>query len=306
MIIKKSSTTIRETSHETQKARAVRRAGIIWFCIAGLLSTIINLNMRFLNEAYGYHPFQLVFCYSLLGAALYLPSMVRGGLSLTTHCPRYYVLRALLEIAGFSCIFFALPHLPFTVLITLTFTTPLIGGVFAVWLLHEDMNWRKISGLVIGFVGIVTVTNPTSASFDWWYMLPVVAACFFALCGVLIRLMARTDPPTRIAARTLILMALFSLPLAIFYWQVPLMAHLPYFIGLAVLVAAVQYSVGNALQKIELSLAHPFMFLNLIWSSLIGWVVFNESLAVSTMSGACIIIAGVVVSAWQKKSLTTY
>jgi drug/metabolite transporter (DMT)-like permease len=221
-------------------------------------------------------------------------------LSLHTHCARFYAMRALLEIAGFSCIFFALPHLPFTVLITLTFTTPLIGTVFAVWLLHEVMSWRKIIGLCIGFIGIITVTNPTSGEFTLWYLLPVVAACFFALCGVLIRYMARTEPPTRIAARTLMLMAVFSLPLAASHWQTPFMAHIPYFIGLALLVAAVQFAVGNALQKIELTVAHPFMFLNLIWSSLIAWLVFNESLAISTMIGACIIIAGVVVSAWHK------
>jgi drug/metabolite transporter (DMT)-like permease len=280
-----------------------KQQGIIWFCIAGFLSVVINLNMRYLNQTFGYHPFQLVFSYSLLGAALYLPAIMKGRMSFATTRAKLYNIRALLEIGGFVFMFFALSQIPFAVLVSITFTTPLIGTIFAVYMLGENMNAQKIIGLVVGFVGIIVVSNPFGAKFSMAYLLPVLAACCFAMCGVLIRIMSRTEPPTRIAARTLAMMALFSLPLALTEMRLPDANHLPYFLAIAGLVALVQFAVGNALQKIELTVAHPFMFLNLIWSSSFAWLLFDEKIDIITIFGAIIIIVGIVINSYNFNSI---
>jgi drug/metabolite transporter (DMT)-like permease len=165
------------------------------------------------------------------------------------------------------------------------------------------MNAQKIIGLCVGFAGIIVVSNPLGANFSTTYFLPILAACCFAMCGVLIRIMSRTEPPTRIAARTLAMMALLSSPLALTEMKIPEIAHLPYFLSIAALVAAVQFSVGNALQKIELSVAHPFMFLNLIWSSSFAWLLFDEKIDQTTIIGATIIIAGIVINTYNRKPI---
>ncbi len=278
-----------------------KQQGIMWFCISGLLSVIININMKYLNHTFNYHPFQLVFCYSLLGSSLYLPAILRGKIRFSTTRSGLYSVRAILEITGFMCMFFALAKIPFAVLVTLTFTTPLIGTIFAVYMLGEKINQQKIIGLMVGFIGIISVTNPFGAEFQLAYLLPMLAACCFALCGVTIRLLAKTEPPSRIAARTLVMMALFSAPFAATQARLPDVSHLPYFALMAILVAAVQFSVGNALQKIELSVAHPFMFLNLIWSSTFAWLLFDEKIASTTVIGAIIIIIGIIINAYGDK-----
>lgn len=275
--------------------------GILWFCLSGFLSVAININMKYLSMKLGYHPFQLVFSYSLLGALIYAPLLLSGKLTLKTEKPSLYKVRALLEIGGFACVFFSLPHIPFAVLVSITFATPLIGTVMAVYILKEQMNKIKTFSLMVGFVGILIVTNPFGAGFKLVYFLPLIGSFCFALCGVLIRIMGRTEPPIRVAARTLIMMALFSLPLASINWQQPILEHFGFFGLLALMVALVQFSVGNALQKIPLTIAHPFMFLNLIWSSLFGWLIFGEGLSMQTIIGASVIVLGVIINARAAK-----
>jgi drug/metabolite transporter (DMT)-like permease len=273
-------------------------AGILWFCLSGFLSVAININMKYLSQILGYHPFQLVFCYSLLGATIYAPLLVKGNLTLRTAKPALYNCRALLEIGGFSCVFFSLAHIPFAVLVSITFATPIIGTIMAVYILKEQMSKAKSLSLIVGFAGILIITNPFGEKFKLIYFLPLVSAFCFALCGVMLRIMGRTEPPMRVASRTLLIMSALTFPLAVLYWQQPELHHLPFFILMGLMVAMVQFAVGNALQKIPLTIAHPFVFLNLIWSALFGWLFFAESLSWQTMAGATIIVLGVAINAW--------
>jgi drug/metabolite transporter (DMT)-like permease len=89
---------------------------------------------------------------------------------------------------------------------------------------------------------------------------------------------------------------LWTFPMAIPHWQTPSTTHIPYLMLLAVMAGAVQFCVGNALKHIKLTTAQPFMFLNLIWSALLGWLVFHEQVAFATILGAAFIIAGITLN----------
>jgi drug/metabolite transporter (DMT)-like permease len=271
--------------------------GILWFCASGFLSTTINSLMRVLSEDMGYHPFQLVFFYSVMGAVMYLPLIAHEKGTFRSQNPKLYGLRSVLEVGGFTLTFFAITLIPFATFTTLMFTVPLIGAVAAVLFLGEHMTPQKWVGLALGFVGIVVVSKPDFSIAQWDLLLPLGASLCFALCGVLIRKMTlRSEPPKRIAFLTLSLMALLTLPLALSHWQTPSATHVPYLILLALMAGAVQFCVGNALKYIKLTTAQPFMFLNLLWSVALGWWLFEESVAWETVLGAAFIFAGILVS----------
>ncbi len=277
-----------------------RHSGMRWFVLTGALSVVINTLMRVLSESFGYHPFQLVFFYSAMGAGLYLPAFLRSPHLLHTKRVKLYATRAVLEVSAFSLVFLSLTLLPFAMFTTLTFTTPIIASFAAVYLLGEHMTPRKWIGLLMGFSGIIIVANPSSESTTLAVLLPVAASVCFAGCGVSIRKLAHSEPPARIAFITLSMMAVVSFPLALPFWQSPSVAHIPYLLILASLVAAVQFCVGQALQRVELSVAQPLLFLNLIWSIILGYLLFGEQVQLTTMLGACCIVAGVIYSVRQK------
>jgi drug/metabolite transporter (DMT)-like permease len=279
--------------------------GIMWFCASGFLSTAINSLIRLLSDDMGYHAFQLVFFYSLMGAVMYLPMVAHEKGAFHTPNPKLYAMRSILEVGGFTLTFFAITLIPFAMLTTLMFTVPLIGAVAAVFFLGEHMTIQKWAGLLFGFIGIVIVSKPDFAIARWELLLPLCASVCFALCGVLIRKMTlKAEPPKRIAFLTLSLMALLTLPLALQHWQTPALNHLPYLALLALMAGAVQFCVGNALKYIKLTTAQPFMFLNLLWSALFGWWLFHESVAWETILGALFIFTGIIVSIKSNKDST--
>jgi drug/metabolite transporter (DMT)-like permease len=289
------STTFSSSGRDSERINHV--VGILWFMGSGFLSVCINTLMRVLTTDFHYHPLQLVFFYSIMGAAMYLPHVLRHRADYRLERPRLYVARALLEIGGFTLVFYSLTLLHFATMTVLMFTVPIIGALAAVWLLGESMTRNKWLGLLLGFGGICVVANPDVNALQWAVILPLGASLCFAFCAVCIRKLASSgQAPSKIAFTTLTLMALLSSPLALTHWHTPDVADTPYLLLLAVMVGAVQFCVGQALQKIPLTTAQPFMFFNLIWSSLIGFVLFDESVALATFLGSCLIVSGVALS----------
>lgn len=277
------------------------KIGMVWFVLTGLQSVLVNTTMRLMIDNFGYHAFQLVFFYSAMAAGMYLPSLLRNpALYIPKEHKTLYAFRGVMEVVGFSLIFYSLSVLPFAVVTVLSFVTPAFGALAAIVFLKEKMTTPKWVGMIAGFVGVLIVAQPGSEDIGWEVILPVAAAAAFALCIVCIRILTRTEPPSRIAFVTLGLMACFSLPLAVPHWQMPELSHVPWLITLALQVAAVQYSVGKALQKIDLTTSQPFMFLGLIWSSIIGYFLFGEVVDQYTVLGAVIIVAGIVYSVRRK------
>lgn len=272
------------------------RSGILWFIFTGLQSVLVNTMMRTLNQDFGYHPFQLVFFYSAMAACLYIPSVIRNPSRYRPVRKMPYLVRGFCEVVAFSCIFYALSRMPFAMLTVLSFIMPIFGSFAAIWFLGEQMNKRKWIGLGLGFLGICIIANPDTSNVGWAVLLPIASAAIFSICVVCIRSLAQTDPPARVAFVTLVLMATFSLPLAATHWQTPALAHIPWLLVLAAQVASVQLCAGKALQKIDLTTAQPFMFLNLIWASIVGYLLFDEIVSWTTALGAVIIICGIVYS----------
>lgn len=270
--------------------------GLAWFVMKGVFDVVVNSNMRFMSDSFGYHPFQLVFFYSAMAAVTYLPTVLRRPRAYLPQRSRLYVLRGLLEVAAFSLLFYAVTMMPFATFTSLTFITPVIASVMAVLLLGEQMTMRKWIGLALGFIGILIIARPDAATFNWGVVMILGAATGFSCCGVIIRTLAQDEPPSRIAFGTLCMMALFSLPLAVTHWQMPVIAHLPFLAILGLGSATCQFCVGKALQKLNLTTVQPLSFLALIWSSIVGYIWFGESVAWSAVIGAVCIISGVIYS----------
>ncbi len=272
-------------------------AGLLWFVAKGVFDVLVNSDMRFLSDVYGYHPFQLVFFYSAIAAAAYLPSVIRNPGQYRTERPRLYIARGVLEVIGFTLIFTAVTMMPFAMFTVLTFITPVIASLVAVRFLGEEMTARKWIGLALGFTGVVIVSRPEAMeAFNLGVLLIIGAAFCFAFCAITIRSLARTEPPSRIAFVTLVLMALFSLPLAIPNWQTPTLEHVPYLALLAIGAAGAQFCVGMALQRVDVTTVQPIGFLTLIWSSVIGFLWFDEVVEWATIIGAVCIVAGITYS----------
>jgi drug/metabolite transporter (DMT)-like permease len=268
--------------------------GIIWMIVTGFLAVCIYAMALQLHRHFGYHPFQIVFFYNVAGLVFYLPFVLRRHISLKTTQPKLFLTRGLLEFMGFSLSITGLTMLPMPVHTSLSFTSPLFGSLAAVLLLREVNNIHRWISLLIGFVGVLIVSRPGVTSFDVPALFVLAGALCFAFCGVTIKKLTATEPMGRIAFYMMLVTACVALPFALSEWKEPTREVLPYLLVLGVMVAMVQFTVSLAYSKADMTVILPFNFLNLVWSSLLAYFLFDQMVDSWTILGGTVILGAAV------------
>ena len=227
---------------------------------------------------------------SFLLVAIFFNPWTRPGL-LRTHSLKRQCARAGCLVLSTVCAFSALRFLPLTEFTSITFSSPLIVALIAGPLLGESIGARRLAAVLTGFVGVLVVTRPGSHGVHPAVVLALVTACSNAFYSVATRLVAGHDAPETTLFYTGLVGSLLVLPAAPFVCTAPTSAP----VWLAMAGAASFGALGHWL----LILAHkhapastvaPFFYVQLLWATLLGWVVFGEVPDRWTLIGGAIVM----------------
>jgi drug/metabolite transporter (DMT)-like permease len=118
---------------------------------------------------------------------------------------------------------------------------------------------------------------------------PVFAASF-----LITKHLTRTEKPGVIVMWQSITVTLFSLPLALMNWQAPTLWQWGGFMVAGVLGTIGHYSLTKAFSVADISATQSLRFLDLVWASLLGWLVFGDFPSQWTWLGAAVILVSTV------------
>ncbi len=264
---------------------------------------------------------QIVLFYNSCALLFMLPWLMRRRIRKPRKVEwKLFTLRAFLEFSAFTLLFAAIGSgVPLPVVTTLEFSSPLLGTALAVLIFKERSDLHTWLALAIGFIGVLVVIRPGAASFEMTSLLVMAATFFFAGCSMTIKALSRTQRPSHIAFFMLWMTAIIALPFSIFgwdmqtqslaiVWHTPALHQVPWLLVLGALVYVVQFAVGKAFSKADLTVVLPIFFTGIIWSSGYGYFIFDETLDAMTFIGAAFIIAATMYSTWraEKRHRTTH
>jgi drug/metabolite transporter (DMT)-like permease len=260
------------------------------------------------NGGLGYNPFQVLFLYSVIATACMLPWAIkqgRKGLAPALQRWKPYSLRAVIEYTAYALTLIALSYLGtnFTLPMhtALNFITPLLATVVTIFVLKEKSYAHTWIALVIGFIGVLVITRPgmIPASPGVFYVLG--AALAFSFCGVVIKILCSTESPSHIAFFMLLMTTIFSIPMGIIHWQTPSSEAWLWIAVIGVLSYAVQVLVGKAISKVPYMVIIPLNFVSLVFSAILGWIVYSQPLDKWTLLGAVMILAGCIYNTFRTR-----
>lgn len=263
---------------------------VLWILLTSVTTSSVNAIAKSL--ATDLHAFQLVFFYSALALLGFLPMLVRGKISLPPPGTRLlYVARAVLEFIGFSLVFYCVSRLPLPQVTSLQFLAPLLGSLSAVLFLREQASLHSWLALLGGVVGVLIITRPDVGAVQKEMLLVILAAVCFATCSNLIKLLSRRQSAMNIAFYMLLFTGVLGGVAAVPVWQ-PVPDSMWGMLGLmGLLVFTAQCAVAQAMSRADLVFVLPFFFLNMVWSSLYGYLFFNEIVTVPSIVGSVVILA---------------
>ncbi len=173
---------------------------------------------------------------------------------------------------------------------TLFFSNPLLILLFSALLLREPVGARRWAAVAVGFVGVVLVIQPGSTRFGWAALLPLLAAASSALYHVTTPMLARTEDPVTSLYFTALVAGIGLCAVVPFFWT-PLDAMGWLGIGvLGVLGTVGHFLLIRAFESAPASTLSPFMYLYLVWATILGWLVFSDIPGLATVAGALVIL----------------
>ena len=222
----------------------------------------------------------------------------RGLALLRTQHPRFHLARGLLLILSSGLAFLSLSLLPVGEFTAVVMVTPLLVTLMAARLLREKvrpLQWLFVGG---GFLGTLLVVRPGGESFSWVLLLPLTLVLVNTAFQLLTSRMAQTEDPLTLQFYTAWIGALVAgLPVFWFWQPVP-----DWRLWAAILFLGLASSLGHLLliwsfRKAPASALMPFMYAQIAFGMLGGWLVFRHRPDAIAVSGMVLIATSGVAAA---------
>ena len=250
-------------------------------------------------------PQQIIFLrYVVVSVLILLFCICRGQRNLLkTAQPKLQILRGLC-LAVCSLIFvFALKHLPLELCAAISFVSPLFVTALSIPFLGERVGLRRWIAVVIGLLSVLMILRPGGVTFQMAMLLPLGSSLCWAMALILTRLMRDSEQALTVLAWSSLVGVVAVSPLVWPVWQMPNSSQWMILILLGVFNGLGQYLVIRAFMRASASLLAPFSYSIIIWSMLIGLIVFNSFPDGITLIGTAILIAaGLYI--WYREKVT--
>ena len=236
---------------------------------------------------------------------LLLAARAPGGLraaARTAH-PVLQSVRGLLLIAEIVVIVFAFTKLGLIETHAVFVCYPLLVAALSGPVLGEKVGWRRWSAILAGFVGVLIILQPGSDVFSIHALLPFGAALSFAVYGLLTRYVSRTDTSSSSLFWIAVIGAIAITPFGIAHWQPMHGIDWLYMAALCFTSILGHWLLIRAYDVAEASAVQPFAYVQVPIISMLGLLIFDESLRPSVVLGSAIVVAAGVFTLWRQRQL---
>lgn len=201
----------------------------------------------------------------------------RGRRVFLTRHPKFQLARGLLLFACSILAFFSLKYMPVGEFTAIALLAPLVITVFAAWKLKEKIRPLRWTLLVGGFIGTLVIIRPGTHHFDWTVLLPLMLVITNSAFQLLTSQMAKTEDPITMHFYTGWIGTILASLVLPFVWEMPA----DWTVWLQLLIMGVLASIGHFLLILAYGRAPaatltPYMYAQIAFGVLGGWVVFHH------------------------------
>lgn len=280
------------------------RAALPLIVAAGLCFSTLDATAKFLVQE---HTLFIVVWARYAGQMLVVTpiSWHRGGGDFwrTRHLAMQLA-RSLCLVIATLCFFGALRFLPLAEASAITFLAPMFAVFLSMPVLGEKPTRARWIAAIVGFVGILILVRPGAAAFHPAAALLVLAALANALYQLLTRKLPNDTPYTTLFYSALVGTAVLSLALPVAELPKEVTAHDAVFLLLLGVFAGLgHYLLIGAFLAAPASLVAPFAYLQMIWATLYGYVVFGQLPDGFSAIGMAVIVASGVGLVWHERRM---
>ena len=206
-----------------------------------------------------------------------------------------HFVRCFFGLVALLSIFTALRNLPLATVTSISFAAPIFTTIFSIFLLKEKVGYFRWLAVIVGFVGIIIITEPGLSSLNFYYIFPIIFVLGMSYVAITIRQLSSTEPVWLISLNfsvVIMLAGVFTIP---YGWIIPdikdllLLSLIGIFGGVANLWLSQSYKLS------EVSLVTPLKYLALVFAIIFGYFIWEEIPSIKTLLGASLVVISSVI-----------
>jgi len=270
-----------------------------------ILMALISAVVKTLSLTY---PLGEILLFRFIFAMLFFWVILFSGVGITalsTKRPLEHAIRSFSGICSLGLFYYAVTVIPIADATALAYSAPIFITLFSVFLLDEAIGLRRWLAVIVGFIGVVLITQPGGADWNAGFTAAVGSAITGALVAIWLRRLSSSEKSVSIglyynSTGTLVCMAwvIYS------GWVSPQGDDLLIFLIFGLMCAAQQWLLTISFRYAEASLLAPFEYLAMIFAAIVGYIFWDEIPVLTTWLGAGVIAASGLFIFMRKSQLS--
>ncbi|WP_440690799.1 DMT family transporter [Candidatus Pelagibacter sp. HIMB1782] len=212
-----------------------------------------------------------------------------------TTRPVLHFKRCLAGLIALVSIFVALRNLPLATVVSISFAAPIFITIFSIFLLNEKVGLYRWMAVLVGFLGIIFITEPGFSALNVYYIYPIIFCLGLSYVAIAIRKLSSTEPAWLISfffSFSIMLLSFLS-----FYqgWILPSLLDLFLLSMVGILGGLANLWLSQSYKYSEVSLVSPLKYLGLVFAIIFGYFIWNEIPTSKTLLGALLVIVSSII-----------
>lgn len=248
-------------------------------------------------------PLEVSWIRSVVVMAITLP-IVYARIGRQAFAPRHpfrQIVRGAAVLGSSLLYLTGLAYLPLADTSAINFIWPVLITVLSVIFLGEKVGLRRWGATVLGFIGMLIIIRPGSSAFQMAAIYPTGAAVMWAFASLMTRGMTSTDPPETTIFWSALVMLVGTTVLLPYFWTTPgwYEISLGVFVGIGSAVA--HALIVFAFERASAATLAPFAYLQLVWATLLGYLMFSTIPDRWILTGSVLIVISGIYTAHRER-----
>ncbi len=235
----------------------------------------------------------IVFFQYLICFLFTLPWILRNGTkALKTVYPWQHAIRGISGCLCFYLYYLALKHIPLVDASLLRNSAPLVVPLVLLAGYSIAIPKARWLPLVVGFVGIMLILRPGQQGFSLWHFVGFLSGAGLAISMVLTRVLAQSEPESRILFYYFFVSLLFVVPFFIINYRPIPLSLIPWLIAVGVAMYYTFALYTRAYSYVKASVLSPVSYFSVVFTGILDWVIWNHVPGPWTMAGILLVVCG--------------
>ena len=218
-------------------------------------------------------------------------------------------LRCIAGLIAIIAIFIALRKLPLATVVSISFAAPIFTTIFSIFLLSEKVGIYRWLAVLVGFIGILIITEPGISNLNIYYIFPIIFCLGLSYVAITLRQLSTTEPVWLISLFFSIAITFLSFLTLPFGWVMPSFNHFLILSLVGIFGGASNLWLSQSYKYSEVSLVTPLKYLTLVFAIIFGYFIWDEIPTIKTLIGALLVIVSTLIifrrEIYKKKIITS-